>query len=857
MPRLPDKNSLQPRTDFTTPGVHIADTSGAFRGLGQLGGALAAEGQAMAKDEQGLDLIRADAEFDTKLRAERRAFEVDPDHGTYETRFGASANQHMMDAAKTIRDKKLREKWILDRATPRRNAALDSVMGQGRQRATQEKEVEVENILQGHQGAYSETQDPAERARILADMQAAVMVGEKTGLLMPRTAERMRDRFIDGVLVQDADGRINQGDAEGVLRDLGMMPGGERKPIPLVPKATTGDWRIFDKDAPTAQERREIFSKGGVVVNLDTNWAKSGRATEPMVVIPDNATPAQREAAQAYAARIADIYNEKFGTKMKPRVLTRSQNGRGRNDTIHTEPFSVTDSRAVEFFTSDEGRQLHAQALRDTFGRLPGVAFAVPHDPTRKGDKGAVGPHGSEVDLAMPLLAELSGRGKKAEEKGEARGIDSETGEPAMIGDDDNLGLIPWGEATEIDMVDPRRAQYRMMTGARRQALVHKAKTALSARTQQDIMADIARIEDGADEAVDERGETAFTRASRILSPNQLEKFTQRREAAVLSRDGVRALRHMPEEDVPGHIERIGEGLPESSYGLVRKAREKAEREWVKLQEVRRKDPAAAIAGHPAVTRQIEMLQNAGSTGISMSDAGDPVIDIQQLGPDKAQMVARQLVQASLDAQAELGIPTSMQRSISKRQAQRLINMPDPTTLPEKEVRRGLEQAAARAAMVYGPEIGEKVFADALALSFRGGREQMNDYRRWGNRAIESERASETRYQLLAKQAFGGRITDQDMRRVQDLQRLDMVPPILPGEGMNPGLPYIGQRYNAPQTGMRQPNAKHAQVLIQQMGADPKRAAEFREKFDARYGDGAAMRAIRTMTSPEGEAVSP
>ncbi len=170
-------------------------------------------------------------------------------------------------------------------------------------------------------------------------------------------------------------------------------------------------WRVFDKDTPTASERRKIASEGGIVVNLDTNWAPAGRTTEPMVVIPDNATPQQRQAAEDYAARIADLYNEKFGTNVKPKVLTRSQNGRGRNDTIHTEPFSVNDVRAVDFFSSEEGRGRHAEIIRETFGSLPGVAFSLPHDPTRKGDRGAVGPRGSEVDLAAPLLAELSRTG--------------------------------------------------------------------------------------------------------------------------------------------------------------------------------------------------------------------------------------------------------------------------------------------------------------------------------------------------------------------------------------------------------------------------------------------------------------
>lgn len=184
------------------------------------------------------------------------------------------------------------------------------------------------------------------------------------------------------------------------------------QPVPAgspVGPVSNSNWRIFDKDTPTAAERNQIFKSGGVVVNLDTNWAPQGRATSPMVVIPDGATPEQRAAAETYAAGVTKIYNEKFGTNLKPVVKTRSENGRGRNATIHTEPYSVNDVRAVEYFNSDEGRRAHADLLRNTFGKVPGVAFSLPHDPTRKGDNGAVGPKGSEVDFARSLIAELKG----------------------------------------------------------------------------------------------------------------------------------------------------------------------------------------------------------------------------------------------------------------------------------------------------------------------------------------------------------------------------------------------------------------------------------------------------------------
>ena len=200
MPRLPDKTLIQSRTDFFTPQVHAPDASGLVSGINQIGTALRAEGEKMANADKGLDLIKADAALDTSLREATRTFRDDPDFGTYETRFGATANQAVQDAASTIRDPKLREKWLLQRGQHRANAALDHVMGWGHQRAVQAKEVEVGNILQGHQSAYLETEDQDERSRILTDMDAALKVGEGTGLILPRTAQRLRQHYIDGAL---------------------------------------------------------------------------------------------------------------------------------------------------------------------------------------------------------------------------------------------------------------------------------------------------------------------------------------------------------------------------------------------------------------------------------------------------------------------------------------------------------------------------------------------------------------------------------------------------------------------------------------------------------------------------------
>jgi hypothetical protein len=242
----------------------------------------------------------------------------------------------------------------------------------------------------------------------------------------------------------------------------------------------------------------------------------------------------------------------------------------------------------------------------------------------------------------------------------------------------------------------------------------------------------------------------------------------------------------------------------------------------------------------------LRQMQNAGSVGLGLNEDGDPVMDFQKMTPDQAQLAARQVAQATLRAQSELGIPEALQRTISKRQAQKLLNMPDPATLSERDLRTGLENAARRASAVYGPELGQRVFTDALALAYRAQRDTMKDYRRWGGRAIEDDqRAQDERFKLVAKQAFGQPITREDLQRVQQLQEIDNLPPIMPDtSGFNPGQPYIGQRYLPTQQGTRQPTAQHVDLLLQQIAKNPKQAANYRAIFDSRFGDGAAARAM-------------
>lgn len=245
------------------------------------------------------------------------------------------------------------------------------------------------NARVGH--TYTEDQAKAREQQLLGDFTAKRLawLAEND----PAAFDALSSKASKGIVDENAERQVETG-----------RPQSQR-----MPSVQPSDVIFSTSRVPTSSERRSIFRGGGVVVNLDTNWAKGNQQTSPLVVIPDGATKEQRAAAQAYANEIAKVYEQQFGKSLRPRVLTRSQNGRGRAYTMHTEPYSVNDTKAVDFFNSDEGRKVHADILQRTLGQIPGVKFAIPHNPS-KGDKGAHGPRGNEVDFAKALIGQLGGQ---------------------------------------------------------------------------------------------------------------------------------------------------------------------------------------------------------------------------------------------------------------------------------------------------------------------------------------------------------------------------------------------------------------------------------------------------------------
>jgi len=123
-------------------------------------------------------------------------------------------------------------------------------------------------------------------------------------------------------------------------------------------------------------------------ISMDFNSTEGGRGTE--VVIPDNAGPEVRQAAERFNQLVVDFAAKHGYSGYKNRgVKTRSENQRGVRNTIHAEPFFTQDAQMEKII--NENIAEFSKIYTNAFGSLS-ARLVAPHGVTKKGlqDRGAV-----------------------------------------------------------------------------------------------------------------------------------------------------------------------------------------------------------------------------------------------------------------------------------------------------------------------------------------------------------------------------------------------------------------------------------------------------------------------------------
>jgi hypothetical protein len=144
----------------------------------------------------------------------------------------------------------------------------------------------------------------------------------------------------------------------------------------------------------------------GLNISMDFNAAPGGGARGTEVIIPDNASPQLRAAAADYNSRVV-AFAAANGISNYPNrgVRTRSQNGRGVRNTVHTEPFFNDDLAMSQAIRNNPGE--FAAIYQESFGNID-ATLIPPHGVGR--DRGAVSSvFGDETSFGELMVDQIEG----------------------------------------------------------------------------------------------------------------------------------------------------------------------------------------------------------------------------------------------------------------------------------------------------------------------------------------------------------------------------------------------------------------------------------------------------------------
>tara|TARA_R110000772_G_scaffold181776_2_gene293092 strand:+ start:6604 stop:8298 length:1695 start_codon:yes stop_codon:yes gene_type:complete len=119
-------------------------------------------------------------------------------------------------------------------------------------------------------------------------------------------------------------------------------------------------------------------SSDAMNISMDFNASPNGGARGTEVIIPNNASPSVRAAAEKYNQLVAGFAN-KYGITGYPvrGVRTRAENKRGVANTIHAEPF-FNDDEAMQRAVQENPAEF-AELYRSAFGGLDNARLIAPH----------------------------------------------------------------------------------------------------------------------------------------------------------------------------------------------------------------------------------------------------------------------------------------------------------------------------------------------------------------------------------------------------------------------------------------------------------------------------------------------
>jgi hypothetical protein len=401
----------------------------AARGIGQIGEALYAREEKEQRENDALDLIRAEAAKDSALFETERAFDQDGDYSSQDQRFTPQAVDATNRAAALIRDPQKREMWRL-KSENDINARRERLIKRADVMGKQERLVQLENTLEGYRNAFTDPQASGEdRERILQQSRTAIELSKRAGIVDPVHASKYEDTYVRGAIKQDAERRLND-DPEGLRRDL------------LGERAPQGELEIGNID----------LSKRGAVKNADGSIStlksisinENGREVLIPTIDPEGREMTEEESIERYlgtgehlgrfdtpdnATGYAKRLSERMGKKFLPHRGATPESISVRLETGKTDPLEgvknisrdSADSRSYGNFGLNSRAGAGAHQFAAEYGPALGLS-GTPGTPEFDRSWKAVanadpkGLHAAEMDwysknVLLPTQGELSAAG--------------------------------------------------------------------------------------------------------------------------------------------------------------------------------------------------------------------------------------------------------------------------------------------------------------------------------------------------------------------------------------------------------------------------------------------------------------
>lgn len=657
MPKMPDKSALSApaslKSGRNSGSAGDADFSAVGRGLSALGGGIERASdnvyqmqEKQKREDDALDLIRAEAEHKRALFDTERAFDDDPDHATYEQRFVPAANQAADRASELIRNPDTRQKWRL-KAGMDNETSRERLLTQGSRLAKQEGFARVENALDGYRNIYTDPKSTEEqRAAALHGIDLSIKLAQQGGVVDPVRANDMRDKFLRGAVIQDAERRS--------LED----PAGLRR-------------ALLGKDEPL------------VDTNVDTELRAKPMANGAVAPGPAAEPPAGPPPASDF--RIPDAQRRQLPAGMRnnnPGNIKFTSRGAFSGVIGPSENTDQGDPQAV-FGTPQEGMNAAAElSLRKyTGGKTSAMELIAGRMGWTPGNEEAA----RNVARSMGIGANDDLGLNKPENmvKFLKALTKQEHGGAASLYPDDlyqHAAGARAGSAVRSVEYDPANP-YAMLTPLERAQFVKKSEQHM--RNQ--LEGQREQLKQSLDDDVESIRRTGqpttvdLDTAKRVLEPNQVNRYFLNRQEAQMEHEGTSDLYALPNAELSQRLQSLAPKPGEKLFEMKAKIYDKAEHKAKQLREYRDEDPAMAITDFPEV-------KDAAKAANAAPD--DPA-------------ATQNLVRARLDAQAKVGIPETQRAPITKAEAK--VLMAPVKGLEGKSLMEAMGSVTAQLQETYGP----------------------------------------------------------------------------------------------------------------------------------------------------------